>query len=127
MSSQFIGTVPLSLKQIVTSFNAVVQIPQFTEPFSSPQSYNHIIEGLFTYFFPDSASVYSKGDIEFFLEFTNEKDNCIQSLHSDSQPKNLLKFKVHLDRILCKGWSKSGASANPLDFYKSEVHVHAFI
>ena len=99
----------------------MIQEQQFSGLLSSSQSYHQIIEGLFAYFFPDSASAYSKGDIEFFLTFINEQE----PLHSDNQPQNiinLLKFKFCLNRILCKGWSKSGAHANPLDCYKLEVH-----
>lgn len=120
---------PLSLKQVVTSVNAIIQDSQFTKLFSSSQSYHQIIEGLFAYFFPDSATMYSKGDIEFFLTFTNEQDalkDCVQSFHSDNQSLNIInlsKFKFHLDKILCKGWSKGGAHANPLDCYKLEVYA----
>ena len=81
------------------------------------------MEGLFAHFFTDSTLMYSKEDIEFLMEFTNKQVLMIP-LHSDDQPRNLLnlsKFKVFLDRSLCKGWSESGAIADPLEFYKLEV------
>ena len=105
----------------------MIQSPQFVELISTPQLYQKIMEGLFTHFFPDSASMYSKEDIEFFMAFTNEKNALrilINPLHSDDQPQNQLnlsKFKNCLDRTLCKGWSESGAAADPLEFYKLEV------
>ena len=107
----------------------MIQGPQFTELFSSPQLYHEITEGLFTHFFPDSVSAYNKGNIEFFLEFINEQVTS-KDINSDSQPQsliNLSKFKFHLDRILCKGWSTSGGYAEPLKFYKLEVATHNFI
>ena len=93
-----------------------------------PQLYQHIMEGLFTHFFPDTGDSYSKEDIEFFLAFTNEQDKqnaYNQAVQQDDQAKkfiSLSKFKFHLDRILCKGWSKNRAAAKPLTFYKLEVN-----
>ena len=81
------------------------------------------MEGLFAHFFTDSALMYSKKDIEFLMIFTSKQDTLIP-LHSDDQSQNLLnlsKFKIFLDRSLCKGWSESGAAADPLEFYKLEV------
>ena len=105
----------------------MIQSPQFIELISTPQLYQRIMEGLFTHFFPDSALMYSQEDIEFFIAFTNDQKALrilINPLHSDDEPQNLLnlsKFKSCLDRILCKGWSESGAAADPLEFYKSDV------
>ena len=128
MISQFTAKIPLNLKQIVTSLTAMIQGPQFIELISTPLLYQKITEGLYMHFFPDYALMYSKRDIEFFLTFTNEQDTLrklIERLCSDDRPQdplNLSKLKIFLDRILCKGWSKSGAVANPLDFYKLEVN-----
>ena len=97
-----------------------------------PQLYQHIMEGLFIHFFPDtddSKVVYSKEDIKFFLTFANEQhkwEDHAETFHQDNKSDNLIslsKFKFHLDRILCKGWSKSGTSAKPLTFYKLEVKI----
>ena len=106
---------PLNLEQIMTSLNAMIEGPQFSELISTPQK---ITEALYMHFFPDSALMYSKRDIEYFLTFTNEQSSDVQP----QNPLNLSKLKIFLDRILCKGWSKSGAVANPLDFYKLEVN-----
>ena len=103
----------------------IIQSPQFTELISIPHLYQKIMEDLFAHFFTDSTVMYSKEDIEFFMTFTNEQDILRIPLHSDDQPQNLLnlsKFKIYLDRILCKGWSESGAAADPLEFYKLEVN-----
>ena len=105
----------------------MIQSPQFIEVISTTQLYQKIMEGLFTHFFPDSVLMYSKEDIEFFMAFTNDQNALkilINPLHSDDQPQNIInlsKFKNCLDRILCKGWSESGAPADPLEFYKFEV------
>ena len=108
----------------------MLQSPQFTKIISMPQLYQHIMEGLFIHFFPDtddSKVVYSKEDIEFFLTFANEQHKWkghAQKFHQDDRSKNLIsfsKFKFHLDRILCKGWSESGPTAKPLNCYKLEV------
>ena len=120
----------LNLKEIVTSFHIMLQSPQFTKVVTMSQLYQHIMEGLFAHFFPDtgnSKAVYSKEDIKFFLTFANEQDKqkaYSQLLSQDDQSANsisLSKFKFHLDRILCKGWSKSEIVAKPLTFYKLEV------
>ena len=120
----------LNLKEIVSSFHIMLHSPQFTKVVSVSQLYQHIMEGLFSHFFPDtgdSKAVYSKKDIEFFLTFANEQDKQKahnQTLCQDDQSANsisLSKFKFHLDRILCKGWSKSEVVAKPLTFYKLEV------
>ena len=120
----------LNLKEIVSSFHIMLHSPQFTKVVSVSQLYQHIMEGLFSHFFPDtgdSKAVYSKEDIEFFLTFANEQDKQKthnQTLCQDDQSANsisLSKFKFHLDRILCKGWSKSEVVAKPLTFYKLEV------
>lgn len=111
---------PLGLKKIVSSFDAMIQGPQF-EVISIPHLYQHIIEGFFTHFFPESGSVYSKSDIEFLLLYINQQDKLRSSNNQSQSLINPAKFKLHLDRILCKGWSNSGASADPLFFYKVEV------
>ena len=113
----------LNLKQIVLSFHMMLQSPQFAAIIQMPQLYQHIMEGLFTHFFPDTgdpAAVYSKEDIEFFLTFANEQKTIYQD---DGNLISLSKFKFHLDRILCKGWSKNGTFAKPLTFYKLEVNI----
>lgn len=100
----------------------MLQSPQFAAIVQMPQ---HIMEGLFTHFFPDTANpsaVYSKEDIEFFLTFANEQEIICQD---DGNLMSLSKFKFHLDRILCKGWSKNGAVAKPLTFYKLEVNSNS--
>ena len=116
----------LNLKQIVSSFHLMLQSPQFATIAQMPQLYQHIMEGLFTHFFPDTgdpAAVYSKEDIEFFLAFANEQHNWKETIYQDDKNViSLSKFKFHLDRILCKGWSKNGTSAKPLTFYKLEVN-----
>ena len=98
-----------------------------------PQLYQHIMEGLFTHFFPDTSdprAVYDKQDVQFFLAFAN--DQYKQKTHNQKDDKsqnfiNLSKFKFHLDRILCKGWSKNGVVAKPLTFYKLEVNNNSII
>lgn len=110
---QFRGDRSLNLEQIVTSFHTMLQSPQFTKD-SITLLYQFVMDGLFTHFFPDtsdSKAIYNKEDIEFFLTFANKQSESI----------SLSKFKFHLDRILCKGWSKSGTIAKPLTFYKLEV------
>ena len=114
----------LNLNQIVSSFHVMLQSPQFAAVVSMPQLYQHVMEGLFTHFFPeisDRTAVYSKEDIEFFLTFANEQNNWKEAVYQNNNLISLSKFKFHLDRILCKGWSKNGASAKPLTFYKLEV------
>ena len=120
----------LNLKEIISSFHIMLQRPQFTKVVSMSQLYQHIIEGLLAHFFPDTGDskiVYSKEDIEFFLTFANAQDNqktCNKRLCKDDQSTNFIilsKFKCHLDRILCKGWSKNLNVAEPLTFYKLEV------
>ena len=120
----------LNLKEIVSSFHIMLHSPQFTQVVSVSPLYQHIIQGLFAHFFPDngdSKTVYSKEDIKFFLTFANEQDKQKahnQILSQEDQSTNsisLSKFKFHLERILCKGWSKSEIVARPLTFYKLEV------
>lgn len=104
----------------------MIQGPQFTL-ILKPQLCQQIIQSIFTYFFPESVSEYSKEDIEFFLLFINEQNklrDLIQPIHSDDQSQNLFTlsiFKLQLDRVLCKGWGKSEAKSSPLNFYKLEV------
>lgn len=103
----------------------MLESPQFNKIVSIPQLYQHVMEGLFTHFFPDTATVYSKEDIGFFLSFANEQNKWktyIEAIYQSENIINISKFKFYLDRILCKGWSKSGAIAKPLTFYKSEVN-----
>jgi len=106
----------------------MLQSPQFTKIISTQQLYQFVMEGLFTHFFPDTndpGAVYNKEDIVFFLTCANEPNKLKGYIQQDDQSKNLIslsKFKYHLDRILCKGWSKNGTVAKPLIFYKSEVN-----
>ena len=109
----------------------MLQNPEFAKIVSIPQSYQHIMEGLFIHFFPDtndSTVVYTKEDVGFYLSFSNEQSKWkvhVQTISQNHQSENLIsssKFKFHLDRILCKGWSDNATNANPLTFYKSEVH-----
>ena len=103
----------------------MLESPQFNKTVSIPQVYQHVMEGLFTHFFPDTTTVYSKEDIEFFLSFANEQYKWkayIEAIYQSENLINISKFKFYLDRILCKGWSKSGTIAKPLTFYKLEVN-----
>jgi len=108
----------------------MIQSPQFEEVVKN-QSHHHILEGLISHFFPETDKSYCKEDVEYFISFANKQtawkysvqtkqaagpdgsamDNCI----------SLSKFKFHLDKILCKGWSKNGKASKPLNVYKSEV------
>ena len=124
--SQFKGDVTLNMKQIVSSFHLMLQSPQFATIISMLQLYQHVMEGLFTHFFPDTGVVYSKEDIEFFLTFANEQNDLKETIYQVENRISLSKFKFHLDRILSKGWSKNGILAKPLNFYKSEVNYSVF-
>ena len=112
----------------MSSFHKMLESPQFNKLASIPQLYQYVMEGLFTHFFPDtnnSTTVYSKEDIKFFLTFANEQNkwkSCIEAIYQFENLINISKFKFYLDRILCKGWSKSGTIAKPLTFYKLEVN-----
>ena len=112
----------------MSSFHKMLESPQFNKLASIPQLYQYVMEGLFTHFFPDtnnSATVYSKEDIKFFLTFANEQNkwkSYIEAIYQFENLINISKFKFYLDRILCKGWNKSGTIAKPLTFYKLEVN-----
>lgn len=124
------GDKPLNLEQIVTSFHTILESSLFPKTISIPQLYKHIMEGLFIHFFPDTnncKAVYNKEDIEFFLSFVNEQNKwkAIMQKFYENVPSgsliSLSKFKFHLDRILCRGWSHSKTNAKPLTFYQLEV------
>ena len=118
------------MKEIVTAFNSMLQKSQFSTVISIPQFYQHVMEGIFTHFFPDrdnstSVTLYNKDDIEFFLKFANGQSTLMdvnQIIYRDNQSKNFICFsrlKLFLDRILCNGWSKN--DTKHMTFYKSEV------
>ena len=97
----------------------MLQNSQLSKLIPMPQFYQHVMEGIFTHFFPDtddstSVTVYSKDDVEFFYKFANEQNtlkDANQIIHTDNQSKTFIcfsKLKPFLDRILCKGWTKNG-------------------
>ena len=112
----------------MTSFHTMIESSQFNKIVSIPQLYQHVTEGLFTHFFPDtdnSTIVYSQEDVQFFLSFANDQTKWktyIEAIYQSDNLINISKFKFYLDKILCKGWSKSGTIAKPLTFYKLEVN-----
>ena len=118
------------MKEIVTAFNMTLQNSQLSKLISIPQFYQHVMEGIFTHFFPDTddSTVYSKDDIEFFFKFANGQNtlkDVNQIIYTDDQSKSFIcfsKLKPFLDRILCKGWTKNGNNAQHMTFYKLEVN-----
>ena len=117
-------------------FSVMMQSPQFEEV-KKEQSYYHILEGLISHFFPETDSLYCKEDVEYFISFANKQTtwkHSVQTGHvaesNDSVLDNcisLSKFKFHLDKILCKGWSKNGKASKPLNLYKLEVIYYNYV
>ena len=101
----------------------------------------HITDGLFAQFFPeidDSSSIhesegfsYCKADVEFFVKFANDKMPPVEDISPENIKEkthnciSLSKFKFHLDKILCRGWSTGEEFAKPLNLYKTEVSLYA--
>ena len=124
---------PLNLHQTMECFNVMMQSPQFEEVVKK-QLHHHILEGLISHFFPEigsSTSLYCKEDIEYFVSFANKQKKWKHSVQKDHVAESsdlqldscisLSKFKFHLDKILCKGWSKNGKASKPINLYKLEV------
>ena len=109
------------------SFQLVIESSQFDET-TEDRLYQHITDGLFSQFFPESSnSVYCKEDVNFFINYVNEEASLTRELSSDDEGHgciSLSKLKFHLSKILCRGWSSNEATAKPLNFYKLEVCMH---
>ena len=121
--------VPLNLEHTIACFS-VLTTPQFAEVVKR-QLHHHILEGLISHFFPETDSLYSKDDVEYFISFANKQTSWKHSVQTVPGPDDLVldscmslsKFKFHLDKILSKGWSKNGKPSKPLNIYKSEVTI----
>jgi len=117
-------------------FNVMMQSPQFEEVVKK-QLHHYILEGLISHFFPDIDSSYCKEDIEYFVSFANKQvtwKHSFQKQHVTESSDLLLgkcislsKLKFHLDKILCKGSSKSGKVSKPINLYKLEVICDAIL
>ena len=109
------------------SFQLVMESSQFDKTIEDCL-YQHITDGLFTQFFPESDnSVYCEEDVKFFVNYVNKETFLPQKLSLDDENHSfisLAKFKFHLNKILCRGWSTNEATAKPLNFYKLEVSKH---
>lgn len=102
------------------SFQPVMESLQFDETIED-QLHQHITDGLFSQFFPESNNaVYSEEDVKYFVNYVNEELSSDDKSHGCAA---LSKLKFHLSKILCKGWSCNEATAKPLNFYKLEVCI----
>jgi len=125
------------LENIINFIDIALESPQFDQV-RKQQLQLVVNDGLFAQFFPeidDSSSLsgsdgfsYCKEDVEFFVKFANckmppvEKNNLKEKTHNCI---SLSKFKFHLDKILCRGWSTDKDFSKPLNLYKTEVSLCA--
>ena len=126
------------MESIVNFTDVALASPQFDQ-IKKQQLHLRIIDGLFIQFFPecdDSSSIhgcegfsYCKTDVEFFVKFANEKMPPVEEVSPENLKEkthnciSLSKFKFHLDKILCRGWSKGDDFSKPSNLYKTEVRL----
>ena len=65
------------------------------------------------------------------MKFANDKMPPVEDISPENIKEkthnciSLSKFKFHLDKILCRGWTTGGEFAKPLNLYKTEVSLCA--
>ena len=124
---------------MINFIDVALASPQFDQ-IKKQQLHLLVHNGLLTQFFPEIDDLssflgsdglsYCKADVEFFVKFANDKMPPIEEVSPENLRDrtcnciSLCKFKFHLDKILCRGWSKGKDLSKPLNLYKTEVRLY---